>query len=94
MDNIERDLKVFLDELRRKGVVRQNAAHLGSRYENVMRTLLCEELLDGNVIPEIELLVRPQDKVFESERSQTSHESRANEPAVPRNVDLRIVIHR
>jgi hypothetical protein len=38
--------------------------------------------------------VRLQDKVFKSERSQTPHESGANEPAVTRNIDLRIAIHR
>jgi len=31
MNDMERDLKIFMDELRWKGVVCQNSANLGSR---------------------------------------------------------------
>src|ERR1700687_1219823 len=94
VDDMDTDLKVFVDELRRKSIVRQNSADLGSRRENVLRTLFCEKSPDVLMICQIKLGVGLQYKVFESERSQTSHKRGPNKSTVPGDINFRIVFHR
>ena len=73
--------QVLVDELRRPGVVGEDAADLRRGEKDVVGPLACEELLHGGLVREVELRRRPQQQL--AARSRCRRRTSA-EPTRPR----------
>ena len=88
LDDVGLNHQVFVDELRRIGVVGVDAAHLGRCEVNLRWLFVLEKGVDRSLIGEIELGVGTGDDVVVTAGLELPHDGRTHHPPVPCNVDL------
>jgi hypothetical protein len=93
VDDVVLDREVAEDELRRVGVVGQDAAHLGRCEDHVPRPLGLEEGPHRRLILEVQLGMRAQDDVAVTRLLQPPHQRRAHQPAMTRHEHLVVRTH-
>lgn len=93
VDDVGLDRKILGDELRRVGVVGQDAAHLGCRQEHVFGLLGFEEAAHSRGIAELQFGVGPLEDAPMARRFQAPDECRPHQPAMSGHVDPALRLH-
>src|SRR5690606_20749892 len=88
LDDVERDGEVVGDEVGRVGSVGEDAADAGGREHDEVGALALEEALGVALAAEVELRGGAQEEVAVAGLLEASDDGRADEPPVPRHVDL------
>src|SRR5690606_3439260 len=85
---------ILAEEVDRVGIVRQNAAHLRRSEDNVTRLRLLEEGEHGVAILQVQFCGGATDKTGEALLLEQAPDGRADEAAVPGDVERRVAIKR
>lgn len=93
MDDIGLDHQIFVDELRRIGVVGKDAPDLGGCEKYVIRFFLSEKFVDRLLAGQVQFTVRSDDNVFISLAPQRFAQGRAHKAAVPGYIHFALLIH-
>lgn len=93
MYDIGLDHQIFVDELRRIGVVGKDAADLGGCQKYVVRVFLGEKGIHRLLAGQVQFGVRPEDNVFISFTPQRLAQGRAHKAAVPGYINFTLLIH-
>ena len=93
VDRVHLEHRVVVEEVRRRGRVRRDAADLRRGEEDVVRPLLREEGVRRALVAQVEFRVRADDDVLEAAALQRADDGGADHPAVSGDVDLGVLFH-
>ena len=88
MDDVHLEDHVVVHEVGQRALVGHDAAHLGSRQEDVLGLLLCEEGLDLILTGEVEFRVGTRDNIMVALALEFSYYCRAHHATVTGNINL------
>ena len=94
VDHIHLENHILVHKVRQSRLVSHYAAHLRRRQENVFGPLFSKELLHLLLPCQIKLLMGPCDDIRISLPLQLAHNGASHHPAMPRNVNFAVLIHR
>ena len=94
MNDIHLERHVVVHEVCKRFLIRNNAADLRCREENILRLFLCKERLYSFLSCKVKFLVGSRDDVGITLSFELTHDRGAHHAAVACNVNLRVFGHR
>src|SRR5688572_5341376 len=93
MNHVRRDHQVFVEEVSLLSGVRDDPSDFSRQKKDELNGFVAEELLDGTLINEIEILTRPRHQIPEALPLELPHHGRAEESGMSRDEDTAVGFH-